>query len=178
LGHAFQLATVQREPGRGELTGLPGVCIVDEIDLFLHPEWQRVVIKQVAEAFPKLQFLFSTHSPIVAGTLHPANIFVLDDNKVEQYRENIYGLTPNQILTSSYFGLDSTRAPGTGTLNDLARRSLGLPDESSDFEQADPDGVEPQISDETRAMFRRIAAQVRSESSKPVQTSRKKGAKS
>ena len=131
----FQISVVQSQDpiaSHRSLIDLEGVCIVDEIDLLLHPEWQRLVVKQVAEAFPKIQFLFSTHSPIVAGTLHAANIFVLDDNKVEQYPENIYGLTPNQILTSSYFGLSSTRAPGTGTLSDQARRNLGI-------DESDPD---------------------------------------
>ena len=79
---------------------MTGVCIVDEIDLFLHPEWQRVVIEQVAKAFPKMQFLFSTHSPLVAGTLEPENIFVMEQESdgtatVKQYTENIYGLTAN-----------------------------------------------------------------------------------
>lgn len=96
-----------------KLIDIPGVVIVDEIDLFLHPEWQRHVIESIAKTFPKIQFCFSTHSPLVAGTLEPENIFVMESDGVEQYQENIHGLTANQVLTSSYFGLSSTRAPGT-----------------------------------------------------------------
>lgn len=107
-----------------DLTQVEGVVIVDEIDLFLHPQWQRTVIEQVALKFPRIQFLFSSHSPLVAGGLEPSNIFVLADDKVTQYSEDIYGLTPNQVLTSSYFGLHSLRAPNTGTLGDLARKTL------------------------------------------------------
>ena len=122
-----QIARVQDDDKK--LTDMPGVVIVDEIDLFLHPEWQRVVVEQVAKAFPKLQFLFSTHSPLVAGTLEPENIYVMETDHngaavVRQYQENIYGKTANQVLTSSYFGLASTRAPGTGTLSDMAARTL------------------------------------------------------
>lgn len=111
------------------LTDLPGVVIVDEIDLFLHPEWQRRVVPAVAEAFPNLQFLFSTHSPLVALTLEPAHIFVMGEDAegwatVEQYREDIHGFTVNQMLTSSYFGLSSARALDTGTLTDLARADV------------------------------------------------------
>jgi predicted ATP-binding protein involved in virulence len=121
----YQMARLQPQDGPGlPLTEVPGVVIVDEIDLFLHPEWQRTVVEQVATTFPKLQFLFASHSPLVAGALEPANLFVLEGNRVEQYRENIYGLTANQVLTSSYFGLHSTRAPGTGTLETMATRSL------------------------------------------------------
>ncbi len=128
----YQIALVQPpSEERRSLVDQTGVVIVDEIDLFLHPEWQRFVIEQVATTFPNLQFLFSSHSPLVAGTLESKNIFVLeadDDGAavVKQYEEDIYGLTANQVLTSSYFGLASTRAPGTGTLSDMAARSLGF----------------------------------------------------
>jgi hypothetical protein len=150
------------------LTNLLGVVIVDEIDLFLHPEWQRLVIQQVATAFPNLQFMFSSHSPLVAGTLEPANIYVLDGGKVEQYQENIYGLTANQVLTSSYFGLTSTRAPGTGTLADLANRmNAGSATETL------PGGREtasPLITPETREIFREIARRQRGSESKRVKS--------
>ncbi len=116
-------------PSDMPLTHLKGVVIVDEIDLLLHPEWQRTVIERLATTFPNLQFIFSTHSPLVAGTLEPQNIYVLDRDidgqaVVDQYQENIYGLTANQVLTSSYFGLASTRAPGTGLLSDLGKLAL------------------------------------------------------
>lgn len=122
---------VYKNPENKKLKDVSGVAIVDEIDLFLHPEWQRLVVGQVAKAFPKLQFLFSTHSPLVAGTLEPENIFVMEQEPdgtslIQQYRESIYGLTANQVLTSSYFGLDSTRAPNTGTLSDLAEKSIAF----------------------------------------------------
>ena len=102
---------------------------MDEIDLFLHPEWQRLVIGEVARSFPRLQFLFSTHSPLVAGTLEAANLYMLitdsnGDAAVEQYREEVQGMTANQVLTSSYFGLHSTRAPDTGTLSEQAEREI------------------------------------------------------
>jgi hypothetical protein len=119
---------------RDRLAVMNGVVIVDEIDLLLHPEWQRTVVEQVAQAFPNLQFLFTSHSPLVAGGLEPANIFVLNDETVEQYRENIYGLTPNQVLTSSYFGLGSLRAPNTGTLLDLAEADVRASQGSLDAE--------------------------------------------
>ncbi len=120
-----------------KLTEIPGIAIVDEIDLYLHPEWQRVVVAQVSSMFPRLQFLFSSHSPLVAGSVEPENTFVLEADRIEQYRENIYGLTPNQVLTSSYFGLRSIRAPQTGTLSDLARKTLRLP-ENINNEEAEP----------------------------------------
>ncbi|MCW3094772.1 MAG: hypothetical protein JWL77_390 [Chthonomonadaceae bacterium] len=135
----FQMASLLQPTGSAaDLKTMTGVVIVDEIDLFLHPEWQRTVIEQVAQMFPRIQFLFSSHSPLVAGTLEPENIFVLESDKVEQYRENIYGLTPNQVLTSSYFGLHSLRAPQSGTLSDLAKATLRSAKSVSITEEAEP----------------------------------------
>ena len=50
-------------PPTHRLTDLCGVVIVDELDLLLHPAWQRVVIEQLATTFPRLQFFFTSHSP-------------------------------------------------------------------------------------------------------------------
>jgi energy-coupling factor transporter ATP-binding protein EcfA2 len=123
----YHMDTVTRKSENKDFREIEGVVIVDEIDLFMHPEWQRTVIDSLAKMFPKIQFFFSTHSPIVTGTVQPENIYVMEEEAdgstvIKQYSENVYGLTPNQILTSSYFGLESTRAPGTGTLVDMVRR--------------------------------------------------------
>lgn len=147
----------QGESGQ-EFAKMRGVVIVDEIDLLLHPEWQRTVIDQVASTFPFLQFFFSSHSPLVAGTLQPENIFVLEHGKITQYRENIHGLTANQVLTSSYFGLRSTRAPLTGTLASSAKQSLGQERSMADAQQADPEDLALQAEERARRLHEELSA--------------------
>ena len=49
-------------PGK-KLADLCGIVMVDEIDLHLHPRWQMKVISTVARAFPRMQFIFTSHSP-------------------------------------------------------------------------------------------------------------------
>lgn len=98
-------------PKKSKLTDLTGVVLIDDIDVHLHPKWQREVVPKLAGTFPNLQFIITSHSPLVAGTLHAANIRVVEDNAISEYTERIDGLTSDQILTSSYFGLDSTRSP-------------------------------------------------------------------
>jgi tetratricopeptide (TPR) repeat protein len=103
------------------LTELGGVVMVDEIDSHVHPTWQREIIGRIASTFPKLQFIFTTHSPIVAGTVYSANLFVAetvtDERDGKRYsilsrpKQEIFGLNADQILTSSVFGLTSSRAP-------------------------------------------------------------------
>lgn len=110
-------------PKKSKLTDLTGIVMIDDIDVHLHPKWQREVVPKLATTFPKLQFIITSHSPLVAGTLHAANIRVVEDNQIHEYTERIHGLNADQILTSSYFMLDSSRSPAAeATLNRIARR--------------------------------------------------------
>lgn len=104
-------------PKRMKLIDSRGLVVVDEVDLHLHPLWQRTVIKAVSTGFPKLQFVFTTHSPLIAASLEHENIFITDIGPngqavVRQSDEGIYGLSADQTLESSYFGVPSTRPIG------------------------------------------------------------------
>ncbi len=103
-------------PNGAKLVDNRGIVLVDEIDLHLHPDWQRTVIPGLSQHLPNLQFVVTSHSPIVAGTLESRNIFVMESDSsgsvdAKKYDERIHGLTAEQILESSYFGLTSTRDP-------------------------------------------------------------------
>jgi predicted ATP-binding protein involved in virulence len=104
-------------PPKTKLRELEGVVLVDEIDLHVHPTWQREIVAQISEALPRLQFVFTTHSPIVAGSVSSANLFIVaqpndqDSATITRPSSEVYGLSADQILTSSMFGLNSTRAP-------------------------------------------------------------------
>ncbi|WP_246413202.1 AAA family ATPase [Methylobacterium brachythecii] len=93
-----------------------GVVLVDEIDLHIHPKWQRTIIPTLARALPNMQFVFTSHSPLVVGTLERANIHLIETNRLgrpvlRRPDEEIYGLSADQILRSDVFGLESTRDP-------------------------------------------------------------------
>lgn len=109
----YQLTTIC--PARIKLVEVRGIVLVDEIDLHLHPHWQRTVIERVSRALPNMQFIFTTHSPIVAASIAKENIFLMDVDEggastVRQSHERIFGLSADQALESRYFGLQSTRA--------------------------------------------------------------------
>lgn len=109
LGHLCDVT-----PEEKRIDDVPGMVLVDEIDLHLHPEWQRSVVPSLAVAFPKLQFVFTSHSPLVASTVKRENVFITDSAEdgtatVQQLQENIYGRSMEQLLLSSYFGLQTTR---------------------------------------------------------------------
>jgi len=116
-------------PNSTKLVESKGLVLVDEIDLNIHPEWQRTACSTISRVLPNLQFVFSTHSPIVAGSLEKENIFVMaaepsGGSAVRQLEEQVYGLDAEQILLSSYFNLETTRAPGyVDELQELSRQA-------------------------------------------------------
>jgi energy-coupling factor transporter ATP-binding protein EcfA2 len=106
-----------------------GVVLVDEIDLHLHPSWQRTVIHTLALALPNVQFIVTSHSPLVAGSLEWMNILHLTPSRNEssvavRRRMRVHGLDADQVLLTRYFGLDTTRSAGqTRKIHDLTRRA-------------------------------------------------------
>ncbi|MCC6374821.1 MAG: AAA family ATPase [Moraxellaceae bacterium] len=57
-----------------------GIVMIDEVDMFLHPSWQQSVLGSLQEAFPKIQFIVTTHSPQVLSTVPKECIRVLSTN--------------------------------------------------------------------------------------------------
>jgi hypothetical protein len=101
-------------PAKRKLADLPGIVLIDDVDLQLHPQWQRVVVPTLATTFPRLQFVLTSHSPIIAGTLHSSNVAILHSDNgastVETSDHRLHGLNADQIAISPYFGLPTTRA--------------------------------------------------------------------
>src|SRR5690606_16357245 len=60
----------------------PGVVLIDEIDLHLHPKWQRDIVGNLPNAFPNLQFIATTHSPQVIGEVEHDRIQVMGHGAV------------------------------------------------------------------------------------------------
>ncbi|MFN7587785.1 MAG: AAA family ATPase [Planctomycetota bacterium] len=103
-------------PSGAMLFQTEGIVLIDEIDLHLHPTWQKTVIPRLARAMPNLQFVLTSHSPLVVGSLHRENVRIVRRSErgtvVEAAPLEVFGLSADQILTSEYFGLKSTRQEG------------------------------------------------------------------
>ncbi|MEQ1750358.1 MAG: AAA family ATPase [Prosthecobacter sp.] len=56
----------------------PGIVLIDELDLHLHPTWQRRVIEDLRRTFPKIQFICTTHSPFIVQTARADELISLD----------------------------------------------------------------------------------------------------
>lgn len=59
----------------------PGVVLIDELDLHLHPKWQRRIVDDLKKTFPGVQFIASTHSPFLIQSLEPGELLVLGEDK-------------------------------------------------------------------------------------------------
>lgn len=79
----------------------PGIVLIDEIDLHLHPLWQQRIIGDLRDIFPKIQFIVSTHAPSVISSVKKGNILVLSEGQYGYNPSNeVFGKDSNSILTS------------------------------------------------------------------------------
>lgn len=78
-------------------TKTPGVVLIDELDVHLHPKWQRLLTTGLQEAFPAVQFIAASHSPQVLGELKPEQIILLTQDGVA-HPEVSYGLDASRVL--------------------------------------------------------------------------------
>lgn len=91
---------------------LSGIVIIDELDLHLHPKWQRKLPILFSEVFPKVQFIISTHSviPFLGAPENSVFLKVTRDEdsgiQTERIDIDIHNLLPNSILTSAIFDLE------------------------------------------------------------------------
>ncbi|MGO2037883.1 MAG: AAA family ATPase [Brevibacterium sp.] len=60
----------------------PGIVLIDEVDLHLHPEWQQVIVPSLEQTFPRVQLIMTTHSPQVISTVKARDIRNLADGEV------------------------------------------------------------------------------------------------
>ena len=93
----------------------PAVVLIDEIDLHVHPRWQRTIMKQLSDHFTNVQFVATTHSPLMITSMSDVNVAVLRQEKsgdhvvIENEPEVVEGWRFDQILVG-LFGLETARS--------------------------------------------------------------------
>ena len=88
-----------------------GIVLIDEIDLHLHPSWQRLVISRLNEVFTGCQFIITTHSPHVLTHVEPHHLYLLEltnSGIVANRAQESYGKSVERIL-EDLMGLTTTR---------------------------------------------------------------------
>jgi hypothetical protein len=96
----------------------PGVVLIDEVESHLHPAWQQTFPEWLKTRFPKVQFIVTTHSPLIAQAADPGGIYVLPlqdeydrgPRRLDQHEyEKIKWGRAEKVLLGAAFGLKSTR---------------------------------------------------------------------
>lgn len=95
-----------------------GVVLIDEIDLHLHPRWQRVVLDGLRNAFPRLQFIVSTHSPQVLSSAENRQVRLITNGRIWDQTVFVEGRDSNAIMRE-YFHTDDRDEKGAVLLAEL-----------------------------------------------------------
>lgn len=94
---AYRMASLN--PAMGErVLETPGVVLIDEVDLHLHPRWQARILEDLVHIFPNVQFVVTTHSPIVVASVPKHNIRVLGPDFAEAPAVQTRGRDASDIL--------------------------------------------------------------------------------
>ncbi len=104
----------ERYPDSDDPLSEPAIVLVDEIDLHLHPKWQRQIMSFLTERFPNTQFIVTAHSPLVVQAAKDANIVLLrregDRVIIDNDPQIVDNWRVDQVLTS-IFDIPSARPP-------------------------------------------------------------------
>lgn len=76
-----------------------GIVLIDEVDMHLHPKWQRMLIKNLTTTFPNCQFVLTTHSPLVISESKNVLGYLINEDDVTQL-PSLYGEDANSVLLS------------------------------------------------------------------------------
>lgn len=74
---SYRMVRLNPDLGINAVLKTPGIVLIDEVDMHLHPSWQQTVLYDLRKAFPLVQFIVTTHSPQVLTTVPPQSIRAL-----------------------------------------------------------------------------------------------------
>ena len=104
------------------------VILIDELDLHLHPKWQKEIVDDLKRTFPKCQFIISTHSPFIIQSLEADELFDIKSMKFAEEKGNYKGWSIEAIQEHK-MGVE----PKTAIFNDyLEKFSLAMDNENYD----------------------------------------------
>ena len=111
-----------------DLSEVDGILLIDEVDLHLHPRWQRQLLDTLAKRLPRFQLICTTHSPLTAQQAGPGELVVLERDKKDGIRARRIDadprtLTLEQIVTSPMFGVPTTASRQVEKQRDRWRKS-------------------------------------------------------
>ncbi|MCK4921853.1 MAG: AAA family ATPase [Bacteroidales bacterium] len=92
--------TVALNPRMNDFKSVPGIVLIDEVENHLHPRWQLTIVKALETCFPMIQFIVSSHSPLIASSVRNNQIIALSNfEKIPIYdMPDVYSGTSDELL--------------------------------------------------------------------------------
>lgn len=107
---AFRCMRLNSPLGEDAIQKTKGIVLIDEVDQHLHPGWQQRIIQAIRRAFPKIQFVVTTHSPEILSTVESRQIRILQGNKCYGAPAGTLGAESSRLLRT-VLGLKNLRPP-------------------------------------------------------------------
>jgi predicted ATP-binding protein involved in virulence len=89
---------LQANPKLDDPLQAQAVVLIDELDLHLHPQWQRTIVSKLTTTFPNCQFIATTHSPLIIGEVEPENIILIAEDGEIIHPNQSLGMDTDWIL--------------------------------------------------------------------------------
>ncbi len=101
---ARRMCLLNPQLGDTVLAETSGIVLIDELDIHLHPEWQRHIAVVLKQAFPKVQFIATSHSPQIIGELAAHEVWLMSGLRVTGHPERTLGLSSSEVLEEVMHG--------------------------------------------------------------------------
>lgn len=95
---ARRMCLLNPQLGDAVLSQTPGIVVIDELDMHLHPAWQRRLPSVLKETFPAVQFIAASHSPQIIGELAASEVWLMRDAQVLGNPQRALGLSSGEVL--------------------------------------------------------------------------------
>lgn len=133
LFHIFSEIVIRMENQAHLKYDLPGIVLIDEIELHLHISWQKKVLPFLIKAFPNIQFIVATHSPFVVSSIESAVVYDLEKKiQVENLSEYSYDCLVNSLFDTSMY---------SNVMNDKYRKYVELVEKGDSRSEAEDEDL-------------------------------------
>ena len=102
---AYRCIKLNPHLGKDVIKETSGVVLIDEIDLHIHPKWQRTIVQKLKNAFPKIQFIVTTHSTFIVQSVRAEEVINLNENVLDHHPSD-QTLEQNAL----YMGIEDIRS--------------------------------------------------------------------
>lgn len=95
---AYRMAVLNPNLRSDATIRTPGIVLIDELDLHLHPKWQWKIVEALRVTFPEIQFIATTHSPIIISSCKNEHLITVSQDMIIEYGNSAYGQQVGDVL--------------------------------------------------------------------------------